>query len=163
MPEIKIANAPDSIVYNDFSGSVLEWIQHQYIGGKSNITIGKILGDNDVKEYIKNIIRFFSILFVPHLLMYSMTLSSLFILHFFIYMLRVSYGVKHIFCGINRLYKQKGVFQAAMFVPTSLLGLFAVDLGYVVEIVRSFGKEVNNSPAPVSSVIKSKQSAAYVS
>ena len=107
MPEIKIANAPDSIVYNDFSGSVLEWIQHQYIGGKSNITIGKILGDNDVKEYIKNIIRFFSILFVPHLLMYSMTLSSLFILHFFIYMLRVSYGVKHIFCGINRLYKQK--------------------------------------------------------
>ena len=162
MPEFKTVHAPDSIVYNAFPSSLFEWVKQQYIGGRSNITVLKILGENRIKEHIKVIIKLSSLLFLPHLLLYSMTVHSLFVIHFVVYILRVLYSVKHICCGINRLYKKKRLLQAAMFVPISLLGIFCSDLGAIAEVLRSFNKEIDNKPAPLSSVINDEQSAFYL-
>ena len=160
-PEEVLGYAKNSIVYNDFPNNFAQWIKQQYEGGREYMRISKF----NKKSYImilKDSLRAINILFFAHLFLHIFVISSTLItLHFFLFLIRNFYKIRHFYCGFKRLLNKKNIFQSIMFIPVSFLGTMSTDLGSSIEAIISIGKIIDKSNAKVSLVLDKVNSKKY--
>ena len=150
--EEELGYAKKSIVCNDFPDGLLWWLKEQISGGKSYISIQKIV---DKYFFIRPhiFLRIVSITFFPHLLfgMFS-PLSTFIIFHFILFLFRFFYKIRYLVCGIRLLYFKQGFVQSVGFIPVAILGMLSVDFGCVIKFL-SIGKGNRKSIAKLSVIV----------
>ena len=152
-PDKKIGFAKNSIVYNDFPNTFLEWLKQQYTGGREYLNISKFKNKSLI-DVLQEILRAINILFLPHLLIHFFVISSpLYFLHFILFLIRNIYKLKHCYCGSRNLFFKGNIFQAIMFFPVTIMGTLSTDCGFVLQAILSFNKVLDKSNAKVSKVI----------